>query len=203
MKKYLILLLTLFFIGCGEQNSQNSGENSQNSSLNEDKISDDNSSFRVGQKIELKSVNGAKISLIRGENGFKIEGNDKIIMFDIFGTYCQPCRDEAKNLMDFQLKNSDKVQIIALVYYEDVSDKHVVENFMKRYNAYYFIANDKKNGRLVEAILNDIGFSFDKMALPFKVILKDGTYRMLQNGTKYHLGVVQISKIQEDIEKIL
>lgn len=195
MKKFLMILAILgLFVGC--ENSTSKSENLGEAT---------NSAFRVGEKVKLKSVNNAVIELVRTKNGWKIDGSDKTLIFDIFGTYCQPCRDEANNLMNLQLKHANDAQIVALIYYENVSDEHILQNFVSRYNAYYFIANDPRNGQIVESIANDIGYDFDKIALPFKVILKNGEYENLLNpktglkDTKYYLGTISTDIIKKNL----
>lgn len=207
MNKYINCALAMFLlIGCGERNSAKDNQNS--SDISTDK-SDIFIPYNIGDKIKLKSVTGSKITLLRTENGFKIDGSDKIILIDIFGTYCQPCRTEAPSLMDFQLKYSDNLSLIGLIYREDITNDEIVENFSKRYNAYYFISNSKENERIVRQILNDIDYAYE-IAIPFKVIIKDGIYQTLtntvndnQNGTKFYIGRVDINILYRDFEKII
>ena len=165
--------------------------------------------YKTGDEIELTSIIGTKATIIRTENGFKLKDSDKILMLDIFGTYCAPCQKEAPHLMDFQLKNADKFMIIGLIHFEDVSDEYVLENFSKKYNAYYFIANSKENSKIIDHILNDINYN-RALSIPFKVVLKDGIYQSLSDningttvGNKFYLGEVSTSTISQDIDKIL
>lgn len=165
--------------------------------------------YKTGDEIELTSIIGTKATIIRTENGFKLKDSDKILMLDIFGTYCAPCQKEAPHLMDFQLKNADKFMIIGLIHFEDVSDEYVLENFSKKYNAYYFIANSKENSKIIDHILNDISYN-RALSIPFKVVLKDGIYQSLSDningttvGNKFYLGEVSTSTISQDIDKIL
>lgn len=165
--------------------------------------------YKTGDEIELTSIIGTKATIIRTENGFKLKDSDKILMLDIFGTYCAPCQKEAPHLMDFQLKNADKFMIIGLIHFEDVSDEYVLENFSKKYNAYYFIANSKENSKIIDQALNDISYN-RALSIPFKVVLKDGKYQNLSDnlgGTttqnKFYLGEVSTNTISQDIDKIL
>lgn len=164
--------------------------------------------FKVGEKIELQSVMGSKIELVRTEKGFVL-ANDakKILIFDIFGTFCQPCKNEASNLMDFQLKNADDVMIVALSHFETVTNEYIVDNFSSKYNAYYFIVNDPRNKIIVETILDDIKYT-EQLKIPFKVVLKDGVYQKLTDiyegntENRYYIGEVPIHIIQNDIDKL-
>ena len=194
MKKFLVFLtfFALFFIGCEDEGQ-----------ITEQKP------YTKGDEIVLKSVNDVSITLVREENGFKLNGSDKIIMFDIFGTFCAPCQSEAAHLMDYQMKNSDDFMLIGLITFENITNKDVIENFIKPYNAYYFIANEKENERLIAQILKDISYK-NALSLPFKVVLKDAKYQLLsdnlgeRNGAKspFYLGAVKSEMIASDIAQI-
>lgn len=192
----IILVALLALSGCGN-NESNSTQTSQ-SNL-----------YKTGDEIELTSIIGSKATIVRTENGFKLKDSDKILMLDIFGTYCAPCQKEAPHLMDFQLKNADKFMIIGLIHFEDVSDEYVLENFSKKYNAYYFISNSKENSKIIDQALNDISYN-RALSIPFKVVLKDGKYQNLSDNlgstttqNKFYLGEVSTNTISQDIDKIL
>ncbi|ALV24343.1 putative periplasmic thioredoxin [Campylobacter iguaniorum] len=194
MKKIILALsfCMLVLVGCG------SSEKEATTSFKP---------YNTGDEIELTSVVGTKATLIREQNGFKLKGSDKIVMFDIFGTYCPPCQKEAPHLMDYQLKNSDDFMIIGLIHFEKVSDKDIIENFSKKYNAYYFITNSDSNPRLIEQILSDIDYK-RALQLPFKVVLKNGVYQVLTDTlgmsqtNKFYLGEITTNVISKDISRI-
>ena len=199
MKKLLLVLLCAFalvFLGCSKNESESY-------SLGE------YAPFKDGEEISLKSVSGASVSLVRTAKGFVLKGSDKIIMLDIFGTFCAPCKSEAPHLMDYQL-NHDDFMLIGLITFEQISDKDVIEKFIKPFNAYYFIANEgEKNERLISQVLADIGYD-SALSLPFKVVLKGGKYELLsdnlgERGGKealYYLGAVSSELVAKDLEKI-
>ena len=199
MKKLLLVLLCAFalvFLGCDKNESESY-------SLGE------YAPFKDGEEISLKSVSGASISLVRTDKGFVLKGSDKIVMLDIFGTFCAPCKSEAPHLMDYQL-NHDDFMLIGLITFEQISDKDVIEKFIKPFNAYYFIANEgEKNERLISQVLADIGYD-SALSLPFKVVLKGGKYELLsdnlgERGGKealYYLGAVSSELVAKDLEKI-
>ena len=199
MKKLLLVLLCAFalvFLGCSKNESESY-------SLGE------YAPFKDGEEISLKSVSGASVSLVRTDKGFVLKGSDKIIMLDIFGTFCEPCKAEAPHLMDYQL-NHDDFMLIGLITFEQISDKDVIEKFIKPFNAYYFIANEgEKNERLISQVLADIDYD-SALSLPFKVVLKGGKYELLsdnlgERGGKealYYLGAVSSELVAKDLEKI-
>ena len=199
MKKLLLVLLCAFalvFLGCSKNESESY-------SLGE------YAPFKDGEEISLKSVSGASVSLVRTAKGFVLKGSDKIVMLDIFGTFCAPCKAEAPHLMDYQL-NHDDFMLIGLITFEQISDKDVIEKFIKPFNAYYFIANEgEKNERLISQVLADIDYD-SALSLPFKVVLKGGKYELLsdnlgERGGKealYYLGAVSSELVAKDLEKI-
>ena len=199
MKKLLLILLCAFalvFLGCSKNESESY-------SLGE------YAPFKDGEEISLKSVSGASVSLVRTAKGFVLKGSDKIVMLDIFGTFCEPCKAEAPHLMDYQL-NHDDFMLIGLITFEQISDKDVIEKFIKPFNAYYFIANEgEKNERLISQVLADIDYD-SALSLPFKVVLKGGKYELLsdnlgERGGKealYYLGAVSSELVAKDLEKI-
>ena len=197
MKQLKLILLTffamLFLSGCGDDASKSSAVVVP---------------YKEGDKVELKSVSGAKMTLLRKANGFVIEDDEKkIVLFDIFGTFCAPCQEEAPSLMDFQLQNSQDVVLIGLNFFEEVSDEYVVENFAAKYNAYYFISNSPVNKRLVETVLKDLNYK-QTLQVPFKVVFKDGTYQKVTDiynnnpENKFYLGKVGLDIIQKDIDRM-
>jgi len=195
MQKILFLatlLLTFLFTGCGEESKP--------------LVNSVKEIYKEGEKIELKSVAGAKLTLIRKAKGFVIEGSeDKIVLIDIFGTFCAPCQEEAPSLMDFQLQNSNDVFLLGLNYLEEVSDEYVVENFAAKYNAYYFISNSPQNKKIVDTIVHDIAYK-SSVQVPFKVVLKEGDFQKVTDiysanpENKFYIGKVPLDVIQKDID---
>ncbi|EAI9907828.1 TPA: redoxin domain-containing protein [Campylobacter upsaliensis] len=164
--------------------------------------------FALGEKVLLRSVNGGEKTFLRKEKGFVIEGEeDKILMFDFFGTFCQPCKEEALELSKLWQNNSKHFVIIGLSHFEEVSDEEVLK-FAKDYNAFYFLSNSKEKDRLIAQILKDISYQNMEL-LPFKVVLKNGAYQNVSDfwnkGKKvqFYLGKVPSKLIQEDINTIL
>ena len=197
MNKIIIFLLFAFiFTSCS----------------NEEPIKDDFAfeRFKLGEKISLENVHGGNKTIVRTEKGFVIEGEeDKFILFDFFGTFCQPCKEEAAFLTDLWKENSKHLVLIGLDHFEEVSDDEV-KKFAHDYGAYYFLSNSPKNQRIISQILEDINYA-NMEQLPFKVLLYKGEYQTVsdyyrpenKNGLKFYLGSVPISVINNDINTIL
>ncbi|QCD45479.1 TlpA family protein disulfide reductase [Campylobacter mucosalis] len=198
MRKILLLLATLFFIfGCGSDDSSKP-----------DKIAKFKP-FGENEEIVLKGVSGKELVLVRKNGGFVLKGaEDKILMLDIFGTFCPPCQKEAPNIMQYQIDNADKFALVALTHFENVTDEYVQSEFVQKYNAFYFITNNQEiNDRIAEQIVKDIDYKRE-IALPFKVVLKNGEYQVLTDidtgkfGVKYYLGGIDMTKMQNDLKRV-
>lgn len=191
----LILLLLGYFISA--------------CSNNEEKIQNDFlfKEYNQGDKIVLNSVNGGSKTLIRTQKGFIIEGDEnKVLMFDFFGTFCAPCKEEALELSTLWKNNTKQFFIIGLTHFEDVSDAEV-KKFADDYGAYYFLSNSNENSRIIAQILKDINYQSMEQ-LPFKVVLKNGIYQELTDywnegkKTYFYLGKVPTSLMQQDLNLI-
>ncbi len=164
--------------------------------------------FEEGEQITLQSVMDKQLVLVRQNGGFVILNDEKkVLMVDIFGTFCAPCKEEAPHLTQLWHKNADKFTLIGLTHFESVSDDEV-RNFANNYGAFYFISNQKQNERLVKQILKDINYQ-NMEQLPFKVVLKNGVYQSVQDfwskgkRVKFYLGKVPTSLMEEDLKGIL
>ncbi len=190
--KVLVSLALVFsFIGCGVKDGSAS-----------------KSVYKDGERIELTSVMGSKVTLLRKNGGFVLEGDEsKILMLDIFGTFCKPCQEEASSLMDFQIKHEKDILLIGFNFLETVTNQYVVDNFSSKFNAYYFIVNSPENSKIVNTITQDIEYR-QALQVPFKVVLKDGKYQNLTDiyennpNNKFYIGAVKIDVIQKDMKKI-
>lgn len=187
------LLILSAFSGCAEEKVVNDFEFKE---------------FEEGEQITLQSVMDKQLVLVRQNGGFVILNDEKkVLMVDIFGTFCAPCKEEAPHLTQLWRKNADKFTLIGLTHFESVSDDEV-RNFANNYGAFYFISNQKQNERLVKQILKDINYQ-NMEQLPFKVVLKNGVYQSVQDfwskgkRVKFYLGKVPTSLMQEDLKGIL
>lgn len=187
------LLILGVFLGCSEEKIVNDFEFKE---------------FEEGEQITLQSVMDKQLVLVRQNGGFVILNDEKkVLMVDIFGTFCAPCKEEAPHLTQLWRKNADKFTLIGLTHFESVSDDEV-RNFANNYGAFYFISNQKQNERLVKQILKDINYQ-NMEQLPFKVVLKNGVYQSVQDfwskgkRVNFYLGKVPTSLMEEDLRGIL
>lgn len=191
------ILIGLFFLGCD-------GSDRSSDAFVEAKT------LSIGETIELESIYGKKITFKKVDGGFVVDGDEnKIIVFDIFGTFCEPCKKEAPALMNLQKNYSENIILVGLSYFEDVNAEYIKTKFAIPYNAHYFIApNSPKNKILVDTITHDIDYK-TIISLPFKVIIKNGSYQTLsdvwegRDNVKFYIGEIATSIILSDINKII
>ena len=101
---FAALACAIFLAGCGEDESAKAPTKLEG--------------YKTGEEIALKSIFGKDLTLKRVEGGFVIKGDeDKILMFDIFGTFCPPCQKEAPDLTKFQIDNLNDFTIIGLTHF--------------------------------------------------------------------------------------
>jgi thiol-disulfide isomerase/thioredoxin len=191
-KIFIGCLLVLTFVGCGDKPAETLAKDT----------------YKDGDKVELTSVVGSKLTLLRKNGGFVLASDEsKILILDIFGTFCVPCQEEAPDLMSFQIKNDKDVLLIGFNYLETVSNEYVVENFSSKFNAYYFIVNAPENEKMVNTITDDIKYT-QSVQVPFKVVLENGHYQNITDiydgvkDNKFYIGKVDIDIIQKDIDRI-
>ncbi len=196
MKKILTLLVAsvlLFFTACSD--SKDAKEVKETKS---------------GPKtFLLKDINsGAQYNLKKTDDGFVVVGHEhKVVMFDMYATYCAPCQKEAQHLTELQVKYADKFLIIALNTFEEVTNQYVNDEFRFKYGGYYFITNSKQNEEIISLILKDIGYK-RTIQIPFKVVLKDGKYQTLTDiykadpDNKYYIGEIETKTIEKDLKEI-
>ncbi|NLC27402.1 MAG: TlpA family protein disulfide reductase [Campylobacteraceae bacterium] len=195
-KLLAIVLFATLFLGCSNDN-QNDGPAPLIKPYEE------------GEKITLQNIHGGIKTLVRTKDGFVVKGDEeKVLMLDIFGTFCRPCQDEAPHLTDLQLRKHDNFIILGLTHLEDVSSEYVLENFAQKFGAYYFIANQEENARIAETITQDIGYK-QALQVPFKVMLKNGNYQTVvdvwegRSDRRYYIGKIDTALIEKDLLRIL
>jgi thiol-disulfide isomerase/thioredoxin len=195
LKWFKVLFAALFLVGCS------------NSEVSDGPLRIE--PFKNGDKIVLNNIHGGSKTLLRTNDGFVIEGEEKkVLMIDLFGTFCKPCQEEAPALTDLQLRKSDDFILIGLTHLEEVTDEYVLEHFAQKYGAFYFIANSKDNARIAETITQDIGYK-QALQVPFKVMLKDAKYQQVTDvwenkpDNRYYIGKIDTKIIEEDLMRIL
>ncbi len=181
-KKSILILSTisiLLFQGCSE-----------------DKTKKDPNSMIASSEYVLTDTNNKEYIVKKIDQGFILVGaEDKIVIFDIFATWCPPCRGAAQHLSSLQEKYKDNLIIIGITIEENIQNEKLVE-FSKTYNANYILVNSDQNRRLSNAIVKELELG-ERFPIPTLAMYK---------GTKlinHYVGATEEEFIDSDIRNAL
>ncbi len=144
----------------------------------------------------LKEISGKEYIVTKEPNGFALkEQKDKIIILDIFATWCPPCQAEASHLTKLQEKYKDNLTIIGISVEDDINSTKL-EAFRTEYDAHYPLANSSENRRIINAVANtlNIGRNF---GIPLMAMYKNGKL------VNYYQGATEEEFIESDILRAL
>ncbi len=144
----------------------------------------------------LTELNKTQYTAHKTPTGFTIDGaEEKVILLDIFATWCPPCQAEATHLTSLQEKFKDELLIIGVSVEEGVEDAKL-QAFRDEFNAQYPLVNSSENRRFITAIAQklNVGRNF---GIPLMALYKDG------NLINFYQGAVEEEFIESDIKKAL
>ncbi|MBU0720962.1 TlpA family protein disulfide reductase [bacterium] len=174
-----LFIFALLFQGCSQ----------------EDKIMEANEMISVNEYV-LTDLNASQHIVKKEANGFILENADgKLVIFDIFATWCPPCKAAASHLSSLQEKYKDDLIVIGITIEDDILNEKLQE-FRKAYNANYTLVNSAQNRRLVDAIASELKLG-ERFPIPLMAMYKDGKL------VNHYLGAIQEEFIESDIKKAL
>ena len=188
MLKKSILPITLAIMllsqGC---NSDNNDKNSKTEQAN---------SMISKNEYILTTLNKIEYIVTKETDGFKLkDAEGKIIIYDIFATWCPPCRNAASHLTSLQKKYKDDLIIIGISIEDKISDEKLLD-FRNQNNANYALSNSEQNRRLADEIVNSLGLG-DRYPIPLMAMYKDGKL------INHFVGMTQEEFIDSEIKKTL
>ncbi len=186
-KKYILLLgvlSALLFHGCSE-NKKESGDAS--SSANQMIATTD---------FKLKGLDGKEYLVKKAGGSFSLDGaGEKIVIFDIFATWCPPCRAAAKHLSSLQEKYKENLIVIGITIEENASNEKLQE-FATTYGAEYVLVNSEQNRRLSDAIVKELGLG-ERYPIPTMAMYKNAKL------INHYVGATEEEFIESDIKNAL
>lgn len=162
----------------------------------EDKTKKDANSMIATSEYVLTDLNNKQHVVKKIDKGFILAGaEDKIVIFDIFATWCPPCRGAAQHLSSLQEKYKDDLIIIGVTIEENIQNEKLVE-FSKTYNANYILVNSDQNRRLNNAIVKELELG-ERYPIP--------TLAMYKNAKliNHYVGATEEEFIDSDIRNAL
>ena len=160
---------------------------------------DDNkeaNSMVASNQYILTSTNNTQYVAKKKAEGFVVENTKgKVIIFDIFATWCPPCQASAKHLTSLQNKYKDDLVVIGLTIEENIANAKL-EEFKKTYGADYTIVNSNQNRPLIDAIAKALELG-QRFPIPLMAMYKDGKL------INHYVGEVQEEFVESDIKRAL
>ncbi len=158
--------------------------------------SSQNDSLLSTSSYELVDLEKNIYNVSKTGKEFKVQGlEDKVVIFDIFATWCPPCRASAPNLAALQKNYKDEVKVIGVLIEEDKSDAYV-QRFIDTYGADYTISNAEDNKALSRALGTSTGIG-QGFPIPLMVMYYKGKY------INHYIGVIPEEMIESDIKRAL
>ena len=180
IKHFTLALFTLFILGGCSDNAEK----------------EDLNALVAKSGYELKDLQNHSFHVEKVGNDFVVDGlEDKVVIFDIFATWCPPCRASAPNVSALQEKYKDKIKVIGLLIEED-KDNAYVQQFVDKYGAHYSISNTKDNQRLARAIAGATGVG-QGFPIPLMVMYYKGKY------INHYVGAIPEEMVESDIKLAL
>ncbi len=174
----LSIIIPLLFLGCSSDTTE------------------DESNMVASNDFNLKSIDGRDFNVSKSGPNFIVKGHEgKVIMFDIFATWCPPCRAEAPHLSHLQKKYKDSLLIIGVTIEDDLKNSDL-SDFKAEYGANYALVNSSENARLYRAIASATKVG-QRFPIPLMVMYKDGQY------ITHYVGQTPEEMIESDIKKAL
>lgn len=141
MKKYLFIILALFFLGCGD--SSNEAQ-----TVIEDRGDFNSLKAEASKDYELITTEGEKIKFTY-ENEFMthktIQG--KYVLINFWATWCEPCKIEIPILNKIYSENKNRLEIVGVLFNDTISPNGL-EKYMSKYKMSYPITTSATNNRL-------------------------------------------------------
>ena len=166
------------------------------SACSNDDNADDANAMLTTNEFSLTGLDKTQYTVNKTPAGFSVkEAKGKVIILDIFATWCPPCQAEASHLSSLQEKYKDSLLVLGVTIEEDLPNTKL-QQFREEHNANYALVNSSENSRFVDAVAKmlKVGRNF---GIPLMAMYKDGVL------INYYQGAVEEEFIESDIKKAL
>jgi thiol-disulfide isomerase/thioredoxin len=179
----ILLSSTLLFLGCSSDKKEQEATQEANAMLSTN-------------EYVLTALDNKQYVVKKTKDGFKLEGADgKVVIFDIFATWCPPCRGAATHLSSLQKKYKNKIKIIGIHIESDIPNSKL-QDFRKKYKANYTLVNSTENRRLADTIVEELKLG-DRYPIPIMALYKDGKY------INHFIGSIEEELVESEIKSAL
>jgi len=144
----------------------------------------------------LTSTKNETFNVTKEANNYLVKNaSQRVVIFDIFATWCPPCRAAVPHLSELQEKYKNELLILGITIEDEITNKELDE-FATKYEGTYRLINSKDNRRIATSIASSLGTGQD-FPIPFMAIYVDGKY-----FTHYN-GAIPPEMIEADIKRAL
>ena len=127
---------------------------------------------------------------------FKLsDATQPLLLVNIFQTNSSPSKGMIPYLNDIQKKYENDLFVLGLPLDDSLSDEELID-FMKKYDARYFISTSPDNSNIAQNLMQYIGFK-KRYPIPTTILLKNGTY------ITHYVGATPIEMIEGDIKQLI
>lgn len=171
----LLLSSVIFFVGCSNEEPQ-----------------DVNEIISTNEYV-LTGLDNKQYIVKKEGSGFVLKNaQGKVVIFDIFATWCPPCRGAATHLTSLQEKYKDDLIIIGITIEDNIPNSKLLD-FRKTYDANYTLVNSDQNRRLADTIVNELKLG-ERYPIPIMALYKDGKY------INHFIGSIEEELIESEIK---
>lgn len=144
----------------------------------------------------INSTKGEQLTVQKSGKRFTLQNHDEtLVLFDLFATWCPPCRASAPHLTELQKHFAGKIKILG-VSIEENKPREYYSVFAEEYGADYTLVHEPDARKLARALAASIGVGRD-FPIPLLIVFKNGEYY------KDYAGIIPIEMLESDIKLAL
>jgi thiol-disulfide isomerase/thioredoxin len=195
VKKIHILLLTailLFTTGCSDKKSDTSTDS--NTKIEKEKTP----VVETKQKTDfiLSDNNDTNYTIEVDNKNIKITNvTQKIVILNLFSTWCTPCKGEIPYIADLKKKYDNKIFVAGILVNDSIA-KEDFENFKKELHINYFTSTSSQNDEFAKLIVANLKLK-ENFPLPLTIMFKNGKYY------SHYEGAVPLEMLSYDINNAM
>lgn len=140
MKYVLLSGLFIFLTACGAKQSESPQQMQNSKSERVERL--DPASAPLHQAQQEAQATDFEVTLLSGETFRLSDQKGKVVLINIWATWCPPCRDETPDLVDLYNKYKDQGYVTLGVSIDEQGES-VVRPFMEEFNVNYPMYIDK------------------------------------------------------------
>lgn len=179
-----ILTAGILLQGCSHSNHNNNQQAQENNLI-------------ASTKYTLKSLNNQTYTIINQGNEYRLQNSKaKLVIIDLFATWCPPCRAEASRLAEIQALYPKAIKIVGISVQRDITPEKL-KKFRQDYGATYTLLYSNQNQELASMIAQTIPNLPANFPIPLMAIYKNGVL------VKYFIGAAPQEMILSTIKTLL